>query len=167
MTLLADGLKLGELTGPPFTTAWTGATLGRHILSAMATDDRGATSASTDVSIWVVDENGDLIVEAGPDQIISLPNPAFLAGTVEIQTPVTGGQTNVTWSKLDGPDDVQFSDPNALNTSVQFSKPGSYTLKLQVAYAGGTRSDLLKVDVLPPLRTGSRRRAQIGAPISG
>jgi len=48
------------------------------------------------------------------------------------------GQTNVTWSKLDGPDDVQFSDPNALNTSVQFSKPGSYTLKLQVACASGT-----------------------------
>ena len=56
----------------------------------------------------------------------------------------------MTWSKLDGPDDVQFSDPNALSTSVQFSKPGSYTFKLQVAYAGGTRSDLLKVDVLPP-----------------
>ncbi len=149
VTLLADGLKLGELTGPPFTTSWTGAALGRHTLSATATDDRGATSASTDVSIWVVDENGDFLVEAGPDQVISLPNTPFLAGTVEIQLPITGGQTNITWSILDGPDDVQFSDPNALNTSVQFSEPGSYTLKLQVEYAGGTRSDSLKVDVLP------------------
>ena len=82
----------------------------------MATDDRGDTSISSGVSIWVVDENGDFLVEAGPDQIISLPSAAFLAGTVEIQTPVTGSQTNVTWSKLDGPGDVQFSDPNALST---------------------------------------------------
>jgi VCBS repeat-containing protein len=149
VTLLADGQELAELTAPPFATAWTNATLGRHVLSAVATDNQGVAFISSGISIWVVDENGDFLVEAGPDQIISLPNTAFLAGTVEIQMPVAGGQTNVTWSKLDGPDDMQFSDPNALNTSVQFSEPGSYTLKLQVVYAGGTRSDLLKVDVLP------------------
>ena len=149
VALLADGQELAEFTAPPFTTAWTNATLGRHVLSAMATDDRGDTSISSGVAIWVVDENGDFLVEAGPDQIISLPNAAFLAGTVEIQSPGTGSQTNVTWLKLDGPDGVQFSEPNALTTPVQFSEPGSYTFKLQVAYSGGTRSDLLKVDVLP------------------
>jgi hypothetical protein len=147
--LLADGRDLAKLATPPFATAWTNATLGRHVLSAMATDDRGDTSISSDVSIWVVDENGDFLVEAGPDQIISLPNAAFLAGTVEIQTPIADAQTNVTWSKLDGPGDAQFSDPNALIATAQFSEPGSYTLRLQVAYAGGTRSDLLKMDVLP------------------
>ena len=149
VTLMADGLELAELAAPPFATAWTNATLGRHVLSAVATDNQGVASISSGISIWVVDENGDFLVEAGSDQIISLPNTAFLAGTVEIQTPVTDSQTNVTWSKLDGPGDVQFSDPNALSASVQFSEPGSYTLKLQVACAGGTRSDLLKVDVLP------------------
>jgi len=149
VTLLVDGQELAELTASPFATAWTNAPLGRHVLSAMATDDRGDTSISSGVAIWVVDENGDFLVEAGPDQIISLPNAAFLAGTVEIQPPVAGSQTNVTWSKLDGPGGVQFSDPNALCTSVQFSEPGGYTFKLQVMYAGGTRSDLLKVDVLP------------------
>jgi len=149
VTLLADGRELAELTAPPFATAWTNATLGRHVLSAMATDDQGDTSASSDVVLWVVDENGGFMVEAGPDQIISLPNAASLAGTVEIQMPVTDSQTNVTWSRLDGPGDVQFLDPNVLITTAQFSKPGSYTFKLQVAYAGGIRSDLLKVEVLP------------------
>ena len=149
VTLLADGRELAELTAPPFATAWTNATLGRHVLSAVATDDQGDTSASSDVAIWVVDENGGFMVEAGPDQIISLPNAASLAGTVEIQMPVTDSQTNVTWSRLDGPGDVQFLDPNVLITTAQFSKPGSYTFKLQVAYAGGIRSDLLKVEVLP------------------
>ena len=40
VTLLADGRELAELTAPPFATAWTNATLGRHVLSAMATDDQ-------------------------------------------------------------------------------------------------------------------------------
>ncbi len=149
VTLLADGFKLASLSGPPFAATWTGAALGKHILSATATDDRGATTISADVAIWVVDENGDFLVEAGPDQIVSLPNSAALAGTVVIQTPVAGGVTNVTWSKLDGPGDVQFSDPSALATTAQFSDHGSYVLQLQVAYAGGIRSDSLKVDVLP------------------
>jgi hypothetical protein len=85
VTLLADGRKLAELTAPPFATAWTNATLGRHVLSAVATDNQGVASISSGISIWVVDENGDFLVEAGPDQIISLPNTAFLAGTVKIQ----------------------------------------------------------------------------------
>ena len=149
VTLLADGQELAELTAPPFAIEWTNASLGKHVLSAVATDNQGVASISSGISIWVVDENGDFLVEAGPDQIICLPNPAFLDGTVEIQTPVADAQTNMTWSKFDGPGDVQFSAPNALGSSVQFSIPGSYTLKLQVAYAGGARSDLLKVDVLP------------------
>ncbi len=150
VTLFADGLELAELTGPPFAAAWTGAALGRHVLSAAATDDRGAAAFSSEVAIWVMDESGDFTVEAGPDQIVSLPNAAFLAGTVIIQTPVAEGVTNVTWSKLDGPGDVQFSDANALAATAQFSEPGSYVLRLQVAYAGNIRGDLIKVDVLPP-----------------
>ena len=94
-------------------------------------------------------ESGDFAVEAGPDQIISLPNAALLAGTVELQTPAAGGQTHATWSKLDGPGEVQFSDPEALTTAGQFSEPGSYTLRLRVGYAEGARSDTLTVDVLP------------------
>ena len=162
VTLLADGLQFAELAGPPFATTWTGATLGRHILSATATDDHGATSVSTDVSIWVVDENGDFSVDAGPDQIISLPGAAFLVGTVAIPTPVADAQTNVTWSMLDGPGDVQFSDPNALITTAQFSEPGSYTLRLLADCVGGTRSDLLRVDVLaaPPDRLTATRSSK-------
>ena len=122
---------------------------GVYVLRLTA-DDTLATN-SDDVTLSIMEpESGDFQVEAGPDQLISLPNAAFLAGTVEIQTPVVDGQTNVIWLKLDGPGDVHFSDPNALSTAVQFSKPGSYTFKLQVGYAGGTRSDSLNVEVLPP-----------------
>jgi hypothetical protein len=176
-TVIDDGFPLGRLTstwslvnGPgtvdfqPVTQTnnLTGTEV-TNVVSATATfsqpgvyvlrltaDDTLATN-SDDVTISITEtESGDFLVEAGPDQIISLPNPASLAGTVEIQVPVTGGQTNVTWSKLNGPGNVQFSDPNVLTTIAQFSQPGTYTLKLRVTYADGTRSDALVVDVLPP-----------------
>jgi len=73
VTLLADGQELAELTAPPFATAWTNATMGRHVLSAMATDDRGDTSISSGVAIWVVDENG--ISWLRPDRIRSSACP--------------------------------------------------------------------------------------------
>ena len=121
---------------------------GVYVLRLTA-DDTLATN-SDDVAVSITEtESGDFLVEAGPDQIISLPNSASLDGTVEIQVPVADGQTNVTWSKLSGPGDVQFSDPNVLSTTAQFNEPGTYTLKLRVAYAGDTRSDTLTVDVLP------------------
>jgi len=148
--ILVDGIPLAELAVPPFTAVWTNAASGDHVITATATDDVGATSASSKVLISVLEpERGDFSVEAGADQIISLPNSASLVGTVVIQTPVSGAKTNVTWSKLDGPGDVQFSEPNALITIAQFGEPGSYTLKLRVTYAEGTRSDTLTVDVLP------------------
>jgi Fungalysin metallopeptidase (M36)/IgGFc binding protein/Bacterial Ig domain/K319L-like, PKD domain/Fungalysin/Thermolysin Propeptide Motif/Fibronectin type III domain len=148
-TLFADGSIIASLTEPPFTTTWSGAALGKHVLTATATDNRGAVSAAADISIWVVDENGDFLVDAGPDQVISLPQSVSLLGAVNIRTPAAGSDTNVTWSKLDGPGEVQFSDPNTLTTTAQFNIAGSYILKLEVTYAAGTRSDLLKVDVLP------------------
>ncbi len=76
------------------------------MLSAVATDDQGATTVSAVVFILVVDESGNLTVDAGPDQIISLPDPVVLVGNVEIPTLVEGSPTNVVWAKLGGPGSV-------------------------------------------------------------
>jgi hypothetical protein len=134
---------------------------GEYVLRLSANDTLATNSDEVAISV-VAPESGDFQVEAGSDQLISLPNAVSLAGAVEIQSPQAGGSTNVSWSKLDGPDGAQFSDPNALCTAVQFSQPGSYTLKLQVAYGGGTRSDRLNVDVLPapPDRLTAARSSQ-------
>ena len=163
--ILVDGLLLAELPAPPFSIVWTNATIGDHLLTATATDNHETTSVSPNVFISVLEpESGDFLVDAGPDQIISLPNATSLAGTVEIQTPVAGAQTNITWSKLNGPGEVHFLDPAALTTGAQFSEPGTYGLKLQVAYADGTRSDALTVDVLPAPPDGlSATRSTKGA----
>jgi hypothetical protein len=49
------------------------------------------------------------------------------------------------WSKVSGPGTVTFSDPYALNSTVSFSQPGSYVLKLTVSTNLGPVFDTLIV----------------------
>jgi hypothetical protein len=49
----ADNNKLGEVTTPPYTFVWTGAPLGSHVLTVKVTDDAGASTTSSGVSITV------------------------------------------------------------------------------------------------------------------
>jgi hypothetical protein len=69
------------------------------------------------------------VVSAGPDQTITLPNSAFLDGTVTDDgrpnpTPTT------TWSRVSGPGTVTFADPSAVDTQASFSTAGTYVLRL-------------------------------------
>jgi hypothetical protein len=149
--IFADDVLLAGLTSPPYTTAWSNAAFGRHVITATATDNSGSTTTASNVLVTVVElESGDFVVEAGPDQVISLPDAAALTGTLKIQMPAPAGPTNVTWSRQSGPGDVQFSTPDSLVTGAQFGEPGDYTLRLRVACGGGVRSDTLAVTVLPP-----------------
>ncbi len=150
IVILADGVVVGELPRPPFPFAWNGATVGRHVLTAVAYDNDGAsaTSAPVAVSILAV-ERGPIGVDAGPDKIISLPNAAALTGTLSIPNVVAGAPTNAVWSKLSGPGPVAFSKPNELLTQAEFGSPGSYVLRLAVGYADSHRSDTASVVVLP------------------
>jgi hypothetical protein len=50
---LANGTALGTATASPWTLTWSGAPPGVHVLTARATDDRGALSASAPVTIRV------------------------------------------------------------------------------------------------------------------
>ena len=147
----ADGSVLAEFTTPPFTFVWTGAPVGDHAITAMATDNTGASSTSSSVTISVLPpQSGDFQVDAGTDQVIELCQSASLAGILQIRTPMEGSETNVNWIKAGGPGDVQFFDAGSLTTTAQFSEPGTYTLRLRVSCGGGTRSDTLVVTVLPP-----------------
>ncbi len=51
--LLADGSRLAVLTTPPYRFAWASAAVGTHVLTAIATDDAGATNVSAGVIIQV------------------------------------------------------------------------------------------------------------------
>ena len=69
-------------------------------------------------------------VSAGPDQTVTLPTPATLAGSVTDDGLPTGSSVTSTWSEISGPGVATFTDPASASTTVTFSAPGSYTLRL-------------------------------------
>lgn len=54
----ANGTLLGEDTSAPYSYTWNGAAVGSHSLSAVATDNAGATGSSAAVSISVTSSGG-------------------------------------------------------------------------------------------------------------
>jgi RHS repeat-associated protein len=156
-----DGLPSGTLTvnwskvSGPGTVTFTQPTLvatsasfsveGVYVLRLTAND--GALTASDDVQVTV---NGALAVNAGSDQVVTLPNTATLTGTV------TGGTPPVTiaWSKLSGPGSVLFSNASATMTTAIFAVNGTYVLRLSATDANGTLTDdvqvIVNADPTPP-----------------
>ncbi len=71
------------------------------------------------------------VVNAGPDQNITLPNSANLDGTVtDDGLPNPPGAVTVTWSKISGPGTVTFGNANAVDTTASFGAAGTYVLRL-------------------------------------
>lgn len=89
-------------------------------------------------------------VSAGSDQIVSLPNPATLNGTVSDDgLPIPPGGLTTTWSQVRGPGSVIFSDPGALDATVTFTEEGSYVLRLTANDGELLASDELTIVAAP------------------
>lgn len=82
------------------------------------------------------EENSPPVVEAGPDQTVTLPSSAILDGTVtDDGLPDPLGIVTTTWSKVSGTGTVTFADASAVDTTASFSEAGTYVLRL-TAYDG-------------------------------
>ena len=127
------------------------------------TADDSAETASDDVVITVneeVVENQPPMVDAGPDQTITLPdNDVDLDGTVtDDGLPEEPGLSSM-WSVVSGPGTVTFGDANAVDTTATFSEAGTYVLRLTATDGEFTVSDDVTITVnesgLPPIDSGS------------
>ena len=89
------------------------------------------------------------LVNAGPDQSITLPASASLNGTV-----TDDGQPNpvpsTNWSVVSGPGTVTFADRNSVDTQATFSTAGTYVLRLTADDGASTASDDVTVIVNAP-----------------
>jgi hypothetical protein len=102
-----DGVKVGEDTTPTgqglFSVSWNNPPLGPHSISAVATDDQGASATSASVTIHVYDASGspfasvtqppngtsaegptNILVEAYASALNNVTNVEFYAGTTLI-----------------------------------------------------------------------------------
>ncbi|HNG29967.1 MAG TPA: RHS repeat-associated core domain-containing protein [Blastocatellia bacterium] len=111
---------------------------GVYVLRLTASD--GALSASDDVQVTV---NPPLSVNAGADQVVTLPNTAMMTGGV------TGGSgaATVEWSRLSGPGSVIFSNAGATVTTAMFGINGVYVLRLTATDGQTMVSDDVQVTV--------------------
>jgi hypothetical protein len=60
VAFFANGLKLGDDNAAPYAWTWNGAPLGRHLLTAVASDNSGATNVSRAVEVFVTGSGGSL-----------------------------------------------------------------------------------------------------------
>jgi hypothetical protein len=94
--------------------------------------------------------NESPMVHAGPDQTISLPSSASLAGRVEDDgLPNPPGRVATHWSFISGPGNVAFENAAALSTTASFSKAGTYVLRLTADDGEFTATDDISIFVNP------------------
>lgn len=141
-----------EITAPFFVSTWDTRTAkdGNRLLVAVATDAEGRTTRSAEVGATVVNgpANQPPTVSAGPDQTVTLPNPAALDGTARDDgLPTPPGAVTTTWSVVSGPGTVTFDNANAVDATVTFSAPGSYVLRLIANDGALSASDDVTVTV--------------------
>jgi predicted esterase len=87
-------------------------------------------------------------VNAGTDQTITLPATASLAGSAQ-DDGLPNGTLTYAWSKVSGPGNVNFSNPNAAQTTASFSQDGVYVLKLTVSDGELDDEDTVQITVNP------------------
>ena len=135
-------------------TTATFSTAGTYVLRLTASDS--ALSTSDDVSVTVNPQvvNQAPVVNAGPDQTITLPATASLAGTAtDDGLPNPPGTLTTTWTKVSGPGTVTFGNASARATTASFSAPGSYVLRLTASDSALSTSDDIAITVNAQVNT--------------
>lgn len=119
-------VTFGNSTAPSTTATFS--LPGTYVLRLTASDS--ALSASDDITVTVV-ANAAPVVDAGPDQNVTLPAAASLSGSVtDDGYPNPPGATSSQWTKASGPGTVTFGNATSLATTANFSDPGTYVLRL-------------------------------------
>jgi hypothetical protein len=131
-------------------TTATFSTAGTYVLRLTASDSVLSTSDDINVIVNPVPANQAPVVNAGPDQIITLPATASLVGTAtDDGLPNPPNALTITWSKLSGPGTVSFANPGAPTTTATFSVAGNYVLRLTASDSALTSTDDVNVTVNP------------------
>lgn len=114
---------------------------GRYMLRLSANDSE--LTSSDDINVTV---NQPPVVNAGPDQTITLPTAVTLNYTISDDgLPI--GNTTVTWSKVSGPGNVSFENAGESTVTASFSEAGAYVLRLSADDSHLTTADEVTITV--------------------
>jgi hypothetical protein len=92
-------------------------------------------------------QNAAPVVNAGPDQTVSILSATLNGSASDDGLPNPPGALTYAWSTVAGPGTVSFSDASAPNTTASFSQSGVYTLRLTANDGAASSSDDVDVTV--------------------
>ncbi len=141
-----DDAPVGS-NSPSYTTPATTASDNGAKIRVAVSNSVGTVNSNT-VTLTVNVPNQPPTANAGPDQTITLPDSVSLSGSGNDPDP--GTVLTYVWSKVSGPGNVTFSNPNAAITKAGFSLSGVYILKLTVNDGSATASDEVTITVNNP-----------------
>jgi len=182
-TVLDDGLPRGGVlalawsvvSGPgevAFVDPGSATTTARFGLAGVYllrfTADDGEYRASDEVTVTVEPApvlNDAPVVDAGPDQALTLPAAATLGGRVTDDGVPEGGALTQRWSVVSGPGPVAFADRARAATTAAFVDPGTYVLRLSASDSQLTSSDDVTVAAGAP--AGAQPTVSLATPADG
>jgi fibro-slime domain-containing protein/RHS repeat-associated protein len=144
-----DGMKIDASTG---LVTWNpGADkVGTHNVTVKVSDGRGGFDTQS-YTLQVIDpRNRAPLVDAGPDQALTLPQTASLNGTATDDGLPAGSTLAVSWSVVSGPGTVAFGNPTSAVTTAGFGAGGVYVLRLSANDAQLLSQDDVTVTVVQP-----------------
>jgi hypothetical protein len=119
--------------GSPATTASFSAP-GVYLLQLDASDTALTGSATVTITVNPAPPVNQVpVVNAGPNQTITLPGSASLNGTATDDGLPAGSALTTTWTVVSGPGAVTFGTPTSPATTADFSESGTYLLRLSAS----------------------------------
>ncbi len=134
-------------------TAATFDAVGIYVLRLTANDS--VVTNSSDLTVTVYDPTGTLVVNAGDDQTVILPQTATLNGVVSDYGAVGAGSflsgaLSCNWSVVSAPYQVDIADSSSLQTTAYFYVSGDYILRLTASDGVLTSSADVNIHVVSP-----------------
>lgn len=167
VTLPVGALARGESVQVPFTytlPVWDRSEPAVAVAAVRWEDERGNAYGPLNAreETRVLRTNRPPLVHAGPDQTVTLPAGATLAGEIRDDGLPEGAELSSSWVQVSGPATVWFANASQASTEVTFPEPGTYVLRLVASDSQLTGRDELTVTVLP--REGSGGTLPGGSP---